>query len=174
MYQRILIALEGKQTDHAMLCHVQQLASRTKATVSLLRVIAVADDGGGGLGRRLQLEVGSSGWRRKKEAALHLSRCAWWLRQSGLPVETAVVVGAGSEGDEIVDYAAENGFDLIVMTSDSRPWYQRLLGPAQDDDVLRKVTVPTLFVNDGTRKPQAPYGQPKPNQVMAVLGDGEL
>jgi len=174
VYHRILIALAGNGTDETVLVHVQGLATQMKASVTLLRVIIVADDGGGGLGRQLQLEVGSSGWRRKNEAEMYLSHWAYRLGQGGLSVETALVIGTASEGDEIVTYAAEHGFDLIAMVSDSRPWYQRLFRSRQDDDVLRKATVPTLFIHDGPRK--SPISQPPPrkNQVMAVLGSADL
>lgn len=60
------------------------------------------------------------------------------------------------------------------MMSDSRPWYQRLLRSGQDDDVLRKATVPTLFVGDGMRQAPATRTAPKANPVMAVLGNAEL
>jgi nucleotide-binding universal stress UspA family protein len=174
MYRRILIALEGKETDQAVLAHVQQLASWMKAQLTLLRVIAVADDGGGGLGKQFQLEVGSSGWRRKNEAEAYLSQLERRLLTEGLSVETALVIGTQSEGDEIVAYAAGNGFDLIAMASDPRPWYRRLFGNSQDDDVLRKATVPTLFVSDGTRKAPVRRATPKANPLMAVLGSADL
>ena len=174
MYQRILIVLEGRGTDEAVLAHARELAAQMGAQVTLLRVIAVADDGGGGLGKQFQLEVGSSGWRRKSEAEGYLSELEWRLRQMGLPVETALVIGTRSEGEEIVTYAAENGQDLIVMASDSRPWYKRLLHSAQDDDVLRRAAVPTLFVNDGSREAPAKRTVPEANPLMAVLGSAEL
>jgi nucleotide-binding universal stress UspA family protein len=174
MYRRILIALEGRRTDEAVLAHAEELAAQMNAEVTLLRVIAVADDGGGGLGRQFQTEVGSSGWRRKNEAETHLSQLAARLRRAGLCAETALVVGTKSEGDEIVVYARENGFDLIAMARDSQPWYKRLLRSPQDDDVLRKATVPTLFVGDGKRKIKAQRGVPRPNPAMAILGSADL
>ena len=105
-----------------MLAHVQRLAAQIKTEVTLLRVITVADDGGGGLGRQFQTETGSSGWRRKNQAETYLPQLARRLRQEGLHVETALVIGSQSEADEIVSYAAENDCDLIAMASDSRPW----------------------------------------------------
>ena len=174
MYQRILIVLEGRGTDEAVLAHARELAAQMGAQVTLLRVIAVADDGGGGLGKQFQLEVGSSGWRRRNEAEAYLSESERQLQQRGLPVETALVIGTRSEGEEIVGYAAENGADLIVMASDSRPWYRRLLRSAQDDDVLRRATVPTLFVNDGRREAPARRAAPEAHPMMAVLGSAEL
>jgi hypothetical protein len=68
MYHRILIALQGKETDQAVVNHVKDLAAHTGAELVLLRVIGVADDGGGGLGKQFQLETGSNGWRRKRAA----------------------------------------------------------------------------------------------------------
>lgn len=138
------------------------------------RVIPIADDGGGGLGKQLQLEIGSNGWRRKNEAEAYLSQLERQLRRASLSVETALVVSTRPEGDEIVAYAAANGHDLIAMVSDSRPWYKRLLRTAQDDDVLRKATVPTLFVGDSTPKAPTPRTAPQAKAVMAILGNAEL
>ncbi len=174
MYQRILIALEGKETDGAVLTHVKTLAAQTKAEVTLLRVITVADDGGHGWGRQFQLEAGSSGWRRKNQAEIYLSQLERRLRQRGLRVETVLVIGTRSEADEIVSCAAENGCDLIAMASDSRPWYARWIGSSPTNGVQRKATVPTLFVSDGTRTAPAAHTAPKANRMMAVFGSASL
>jgi nucleotide-binding universal stress UspA family protein len=174
MYQRILIVLSGKKADQALLDHVRRLATQIDAQITLLRFIGIADDGGGGLGKQFQLEIGSSGWRRKNEAEAYLSQIQRQLRQGGTPAETTLLIGTRSEGDEIVSYAAAHAFDLIAMLSDSRPWYRRLLCSAQDDDVLRKATVPTLFVGDGGRPTPVTHAAPAANPVMAVLGSGEL
>ncbi len=174
MYRRILIALRGDGADQALLDHVRRLAAQTGAHVTLLRVIGIADDGGGGLGKQVQLEVGSSGWRRQNEAEAYLSQLEGKLRQADLAVEAKLVIGTRSEADEIVSYADEFGFDLLAMPSDSRPWYRRLLRSAQDDDVLRKATVPILFVGDGTRQAPVMRSAPRANPVMAVLGSTEL
>ena len=170
MYRKILIALEGKESDEAVLAHVKTLAAQTKAEVTLLRVITVADDGDHGWGRQFQLEAGSSGWRRKNQAETHLPQLERRLRQEDLSVETALVIGSRSEADEIVSYAAENGCDLIAMASDSRPWYTRWIGGSPANGVQRKATVPTLFISDGTRTAPAARTAPKANTMMAILG----
>jgi len=174
MYRRILVALEGKERDEALLTHLRQLAMHTGAELTLLRVIAVAEGGGGGFGKQFQLEIGSSGWRRKNEAETYLSGLVDRLGRTGLSIRKALVVSTRSEGDEIVSYAADGRFDLIAMAADSRPWYKRLLRSAQDDDVLRKAGVPTLFVGDGTRQVAVRPQVPKVNPVMAILGSAEL
>ena len=157
-----------------MLAHVQRLAAQIKTEVTLLRVITVADDGGGGLGRQFQTEIGSSGWRRKNQAETYLPQLARRLRREGLRVETALVIGNQSEADEIVSYAAEHGCDLIAMASDSRPWYKRWIGGSPSSGVQRKATVPTLFMGYGTRKAPVVHTAPKANTAMAVLGSASL
>ena len=171
MYRRILIALEGKETDEAVLAHVKTLAVEMKSEVTLLRVITVADDDDPtGLARQFQLEVGSSGWRRKNRAEAYLSQLEHRLRQKGLRVETALVIGSRSEADEIVSYAAENGCALIAMASESRPWYARWISSSPAGGVQRKATVPTLFVSDGTRTAPVARTVPKANTMMTVFG----
>jgi len=171
MYRRILIALEGKETDEAVLAHVKTLAAQMKAEVTLLRVITVAgDDDGTGLAHQWQLEVGSSGWRRKNQAETCLSQLERRLRRKGLGVETALVIGTRSEADEIVSYAIENGYDLIAMASDSRPWYTRWIGSSPAGGVQRKATVPALFISDGTRTAPVARTTPRVNTTMAMFG----
>jgi nucleotide-binding universal stress UspA family protein len=171
MYRRILIALEGKETDEAVVAHVQRLAAQMNAEVIMLRVITLADDDDPtGLARQWQLEVGSSGWRRKSQAETCLSRLERRLRQEGLRVESALVIGSRSEADEIVSYAAENNCDLIAMASDSRPWYRRWISGSSASDVQRKATVPALFISDGTRTAPVARTAPKANTMMAIFG----
>ena len=171
MYRRILIALEGKETDEAVVTHVQRLAAQMNAEVTLLRVITLADDDDGtGLARQWQLEIGSSGWRRKNQAEADLSSLERRLGLEGLCVETALVIGTRSEADEIVSSAAENNCDLIAMASDSRPWYRRWISGSPANDVQRKATVPTLFISDGTRMAPVARTAPKANTMMAIFG----
>jgi nucleotide-binding universal stress UspA family protein len=174
MYQRILIALEGKESDEGVLAHVRALARQTKSVVTLLRVIALADDGGSGLGRQFQLEEGSSGWRRKNQAQMELSKLERRLGLEGLCAETALVIGTRSEADEIVSYAAQNRCDLIALAGDSRPWYRRWIGGSPAAGVCRKATVPTLLIGDGTRKAPVPHAAPEMNRMMAILGSADL
>jgi len=174
MYRRILVALGGRESDEALLAHVRRLATQTGAELTLLRVIEVAEGGGGGFGKQFQLEIGSSGWRRTNEAETYLSGLLDKLGRTGLSLRKALVVSTRSEGDEIVSYAADGGFDLIAMAADTRPWYKRLLCSAQEDDVLRKANVPTLFLGDSNRRVPVTRTAARANPMMAVLGSAEL
>jgi nucleotide-binding universal stress UspA family protein len=174
MYKKILIVLEGKETDEALVAHVQTLAAHNRAGVTLLRVITVADDEGGGLGLQFQTEIGSSGWRRMNQAKTFLPQIERRLREAGLCVETALVVSTQSEAEAIVRHAAENDCDLIAMASDARPWYKRWFGGDLANKVLRKATVPTLFVGDEARTAPEKRTRPEKNRVMELFGNASL
>jgi len=172
MYQNILIALEGKPTDEAALAHATALSKRFAAKATLLRVVTVAADGPGGLGKQFQTEPGSNGWRRINEAEKMLAKLQERLKLSGLAVESALIVGDRTDADEIVVFADEGEFDLIVMAADGRSWWKRVLFGCPADGVQRKATLPTLFVSDGTRRAQVATRQELPvNSTMALLGN---
>jgi nucleotide-binding universal stress UspA family protein len=174
MYRKILVPLTGKDADQAVLAHVKVLAAGMGASLTLLQVITIADDDGGGLGQQFQLEIGSSGWRRKKRAEEILPQLADALRHEGLPVQTAVVISTLSEADEITRFASQHDFDLIAMAADTRPWYRRWIGGSPVDGVLRRATVPTLLIGNGAQRAPAERVAPEANPVMALLGSATL
>jgi nucleotide-binding universal stress UspA family protein len=174
MYRKILAVLSMKESDEIVVAHVQKLAQEVEAEVKLVRVITVADDGGGGLGRQFQLEEGSRGWGKRLEAERCLPQYEFRLRQAGLIVDAELIIGSRSEGEEIVIYATENNCDLIVMANDPRPWYTRWIGGSPSSEVQRISNKPTLFINNGTQKVREAQSTPKENQVMAAFGSGSL
>ena len=171
MYHNILVALEGKPTDQAAIAHATALARQDSATVTLLQVIAIASDDSGL--RHLQMEPGANGWKRKNAAATQVATLQQQLQLSGTKVQTAIVVGDRSDADEIVEFASEGDYDLIVIAADGRPWWQRALFGCIADGVHRKATVPTLFVSDGSRREKVASKQ-KPaslNPIFDSFGD---
>ena len=174
MYHKILVPLTGKEADQAVLAHVKALAEGVGASLTLLQVIPIADDDGGGLGRQFQLEIGSSGWRRKRRAEETLPQLAAPLWDEGLSVQTAVVVSTLPEGDEIARFASLHDFDLIAMATDARPWYRRWIGGSPVDGVLRRATVPTLLIGNGVQRAPAERAAPEASPVMALLGSATL
>jgi nucleotide-binding universal stress UspA family protein len=66
------------------------------------------------------------------------------VRESGLECQTANV--DGNPGDEIVDYAAKIGVDLIVMGTQGRGGMRRLLLGSVAEKVLRAACCPVLVV----------------------------
>jgi nucleotide-binding universal stress UspA family protein len=174
VYRKIVVALQEKGTDEAIVAHVQSLAALHGARVTLLRVIAIGDDGGDGLGHLLQTEIGSSGWRRKEQAGAYLAQLERRLRLQGCRVETAVVTGTHSEADAIVRFADESGCDLVAMPSDARPWFLRALKGNTASRVQRKATVPTLFVHNGLRKATRDSTVANPHPMVAAFSGAGL
>jgi nucleotide-binding universal stress UspA family protein len=174
MYRSILIPLTGWDADKAVIEHVGKLAAGTGAKVTLLQVIRIAEDGGGGFARQIQLEAGSSGWHRKRRAETLLPQLAGRLWHEEVQVETAVVIGTRPEAEEIVRYAAEGGCDLIAMAYDDRPWYRRWIGGSPIAGVLRRATVPTLSIGNGVRQAPAVHQAPEVHPMMALLGSPTL
>lgn len=174
MYRKVLVAVTDKEINEALIAHAKMLADETGASLTLLHVITIADDGGAGLGRQFQLEIGSSGWRRIRQAEALLPQLAGTLRYEGIPVETAVVTSTLTEAEEIVRYAGLHGFDLIVMTYDKRPWYRRWISASPAGGVLRRSALPTLLVGGGGSEAPAEQASPEANPVMALLGSATL
>lgn len=175
MYRDILVALEGKSTDEAILQHVKTLARSQAAKITLLQVITIMADGPTGLGNQFQVELGSSGWKRKIRAEELLAKLAAQLRFQNLSVETAVIIGDRSDSDEIIAFADEGHYDLIVMAADGRPWWKRLLFGCPADGVQRKAASPTLFVNDGTRRAKVHMKEEPPvNSLMKMFGSSGI
>ncbi len=175
MYKQILIALEGQPTDEAAINHAMILAREISARVTLLWVVAIAAEGPSGLGKQFQIEEGSSGWHRRKKGEEILANLQKRLRLSGLHVETALIIGDRSVADEIVAFAEEGKFDLIIMAADGRPWWQRALFGCPADGVQHKASMPTMFVSDGTRRQKVVTRQKvKFNPTMAILGSPQL
>lgn len=174
MYRKIAVVLQEEKTDEAIVAHVGSLAVLHGASVALLRVIAIGDDGGDGFGRLLQTEIGSSGRRRTEQARAYLAQLEWRLRLQGCRVETAVVLGTASEADAIVRFADESGCDLVAMPSDARPWLLRTLKGNTASKVQRNATVPTLFVHSGLRKATRASTVANSHPMMAVLGGAGL
>jgi nucleotide-binding universal stress UspA family protein len=73
-----------------------------------------------------------------------LNGLAAGVRESGLECQTANV--DGNPGDEIVDYAAKIGVDLIVMGTQGRGGLRRLLLGSVAEKVLRAACCPVLVV----------------------------
>jgi nucleotide-binding universal stress UspA family protein len=174
VYRKIVVALQEKGTDEAIVAHVRGLAALHGARVTLLRVIANGNDGGDGLGHLLQMESGTSGWQRKERARAYVAQLERRLRLQGCRVETAVVVGTRCEADAIVHFADESGCDLVAMPSDTRPWLLRALKGDTASKVQRKATVPTLFVHNGLRKATCASTVANPHPMMAVVGGAGL
>jgi len=130
LYERILVPVEGTETDEPVLDHIAQLASLCGAEVTLLRVahFHTRDE------RACEVE----------DAESDIGRAAEALRARGVQVKTLVV--AGEPGEVIVTEAEQLGADLIAMATHGHGWAKRLVLGSTAEHVRHNSDVPLLLI----------------------------
>jgi nucleotide-binding universal stress UspA family protein len=147
MYQRILVPLEREGGPEAHLRHAAGLAAEQDAELTLLRVVTVvaADEY---VMQRIQVEAGSSGAKRKKEAEAYVNRLAQQLQGENVKATPVVVISDQAEDEAIVAQAAETDSDLIVVPNQRRSLFSRWLQGNVTAKVQRRSNVPILMVRE--------------------------
>lgn len=130
LYERILVPVEGTETDTPVLDHIADLASLCGAEVTLLRVahFHTRDE------RACEVE----------DAEADIGRAAETLRARGVQVKTLVV--AGEPGEVIVTEAEQLGADLIAMATHGHGWAKRLVLGSTAEHVRHNSDVPLLLI----------------------------
>jgi nucleotide-binding universal stress UspA family protein len=130
LYERILVPVEGTETDEPVLEHIAKLAALCGAEVTLLRVahFHTRDE------RACEVE----------DAEVDIGRAAELLRARGVQVKTLVV--AGEPGEVIVTEAEQLGADLIAMATHGHGWAKRLVLGSTAEHVRHHSSVPLLLV----------------------------
>jgi nucleotide-binding universal stress UspA family protein len=133
MYDRILVPIEGSETDAPVLEHIALLAGMCGSQVIVLRVAhfhtrdqrtAELDDAEGDLARAEEL-----------------------LRSRGVAVRALLVSGEPQEA--IVEQAAELHPDLIAMATHGHGWAKRMVLGSVADHVRHNTDVPLLLIKGG-------------------------
>ena len=130
VYERILVPVEGTETDGPVLGHIAELAAMCGAEVTLLRVAHyhTRDE------RACELE----------DAEGDLERAAELLRSRGVTVHTLIV--HGEPGEAILQQAAELKPDLIAMATHGHGWAKRIVLGSVADHVRHNSDVPLLLL----------------------------
>lgn len=144
MYRKILVPLDGSHKSELSLPVAQQLAEPMGSEVCLL----VAVD----LGKVLFVDRDSSlpkdfeklGQQQLKEAQKYLHELQERMSSPELKVSTHVE--QCDARDAIVNYANEEGVDLIVMASAGKSNWMRWISGSITDQVLRSAPCPVLVV----------------------------
>jgi len=144
MYKKILVPLDGSENSECILEHVRAIATGCQVPdVVLLRVIepfpAYYMD------YRISEEfIRQSQDAAKSDAKQYLARTADKLEKQGLSVSTQVIEGKAA--DSILDFAAKNGVDLIIMATHGRTGISRWALGSVADKVVRSSVAPVLVV----------------------------
>jgi len=153
MYSHLLVPLDGSEASERALAHAQSLASAFDARVHLLQVISLSHEyevyhGAGETGltaMEYSIEMAEQVTAaRQTRAEDYLRATAARLEAHGIPVQTSVRQGMTLEN--ITDFVAENGIDLIVMSTHGRSGLQRFFIGSVTDRVIRFSHVPVLAI----------------------------
>ncbi len=160
MYRRILVPLDGSTLAETAIPHAQHLASSSGAKLELIRVALLrfvhAPDRNG----YVVQEEGD-----RAEAESYLERWRRTLMAGGIDV-TCQVRG-GNVAEEIVEYAAATGADLIVMSTHGRTGARLWAYGSIAEKVLRAAPCSVLVVRSGRRDPGIP---PPPGKIADTPG----
>jgi nucleotide-binding universal stress UspA family protein len=144
MYDEILVPLDGSVLAEAALPHARALSKAFDARVTLISVIepATVISQPGMVGPVLSVPVDAEA----EMTALreYLDKIATNLRTEGIDVRIAV--REGDSASEVVDYAAANREDIIVMSTHGRSGIRRWVYGSVADKVLRSANVPVLLI----------------------------
>jgi nucleotide-binding universal stress UspA family protein len=162
MFKRILVPLDGSRLAECALPYVEELAkgggTEQVTLVSVTERVEgyIAGEGstepfalsGGGGGFVIQPPaqrfVPKATGKKEKQAEAYLDGIAGGMEAKGIKVRTEVLVG--NPAREIVNYAADPGCDIIVMSSHGRSGPSRWAHGSVADKVFKASGVPVLMV----------------------------
>ena len=145
MYQNVMVPLDGSELAECVIPHVEAIAQGCSVPrVTLVRVVAPLQFHGGVESRfspeeRRRLEADSMNVARD-----YLDQLVKRLKDAGMSVKSEVIYG--DVIDQLVDYAAANEVDLIVIATHGRSGVSRWVWGSIADRILRSSCVPVLMV----------------------------
>ena len=167
MYKRILVPMENEEQQQPALDQARLLAQQVGAAAILAWLVPVVASGEQFFSN-IQVEPGSSGARRKERGEAFLAQAADAFRDSGVEVINRIVVTPLPPEQAIVELAADEGADLIIMATLPQSAVGRFLFGSVGDKVRRRSQIPVLFV----RPPEdSDLGSSRPSPVENKVED---
>ncbi len=146
MYNKVMVPLDGSRLAECSLDHVKTIASGCRITeVILLRAVeplsaneisALSQVRGNPIA---ELEV-----LNRTEATKYIASMVEKLNKEGITTRGEVINGKAA--DTILDYAAKNTIDLIIMSTHGRNGISRWAFGSVADKVARSSAIPVLLV----------------------------
>ncbi|MBN1785868.1 MAG: universal stress protein [Candidatus Methanofastidiosa archaeon] len=133
---RILVPVDGSKTSHIAIEYASKLAKSSDANIHLLHVI----DGIG----HWQTEGQNEDSLRKERANYILEEAENITKRYHVPVTKSIA--KGSVPEKIVDFAKENGIDLIVMGTRGMSGYNNPMLGHVSEKVARNAHCPVVLV----------------------------
>jgi nucleotide-binding universal stress UspA family protein len=144
MFSKILVPLDGSELAECVLPYVEDIAKLRNSRVEAAFVVehyempfygAVVYD------EENLKEIEQSA---KKGAKHYMGTVKKRLMASG--IDSEIVVLEGKIADTLVDYASNNGFDLIVMATHGRSGLARWVVGSIADKILHHSPIPVLLI----------------------------
>jgi nucleotide-binding universal stress UspA family protein len=140
MFQKILVPLDGSKIAAKILPNVTAIAQTMKAQVTLLHVCA--SDVGEQIGEAAPGVMMEAAAQEAKFCQTFLAQTCKDLEEQGLKVNWACADGVPAR--EIIAYAQNNHYDLIVLGTHGRGEVAWNLGGVADK-VAKNATIPVLL-----------------------------
>jgi nucleotide-binding universal stress UspA family protein len=144
LYRKILVPLDGSEFSECALEDVKGIAKG--CSVPLVELLSVVQP------PRESMTYGYPESFREEDlekvvsqAKEYLARIEKRMQQQG--IETRSVVSKGNAAENIIDYAAKNSIDLIIMSTHGRSGPARWALGSVADRVIRYSNVPVLVVS---------------------------
>jgi len=137
VYQHILVAVENSKADEAILTHIVSLAHMTKARLLLVHV---ADGFAARHFNDLQLRESDE----MRDDRAYLDKRSEELRAAGIDVTSRLAMG--DPATEIIRIAAQEGVDLIAMSTHGHRFLSDVIHGTTVDKVRHTVRVPVLLL----------------------------
>ena len=147
--RKILVATDFSPCSNAALDLALEIANRQGASLTLLHVCEVPSYQYFGGGVYVPSPELVDVIRKDAEAGLEAARQR--LGGHGVAIDSKVLTG--SPGPDIVGYAREHGYDLIVVGTHGRRGLRRLLLGSVAEIVVRSADVPVLTARVPSERP---------------------
>ncbi len=145
MYQKVLVPLDGSELAECVLPHVETMAKGcVMKEVVFVRVVEPFQLPPIGDGNVSDEEMNKIRIEDETEATDYLKSVLARVSLESAIIHTEVLKGKPAE--TLAEFASENGFDLIIMSTHGRSGVSRWVFGSTADRVLRSACVPILMV----------------------------
>ena len=150
MYEEILVPLDGSEFAEAALPHARALSKAFDGRITLISVFepATVISQPGAVGPVISVAVDTEA--EMTALRQYLDKVVANLKTEGINVRTAI--RQGDPASVVIDYAAANREDIIVMSTHGRSGIQRWVYGSVADKVLRSANVPVLLIRAHVRE----------------------
>ncbi len=144
MFKKVLVPLDGSSLAQQALPYAEELALRFKAEVYVLVVVSLP--AALSVGPEVHIPVGLDTVREYElqQADSYLEPVLKALEAKGIVGHA--VIREGKPADIIVDFAQDEGMDIVIMCTHGRSGISRWIFGSVTQKVLQKCRVPVLVI----------------------------